>query len=345
MAAAQYGAGLPTWVDWPKFLEECSEEEPVLPAIGVRAAPPAELFETTGRRRALSIGVGYPNTPVALHGSMNDVTNIYGVLLRLGFSAENTVCLGDGQPNPLFMPTRRNILIAMRWLVHGVVPGDTLFFHFSGLGAQQLDGQLLEDTICPRDWIQEGHITDTQLFSLLVQNLPSGVRLTALLDCCHPGTTLNLPFVCHPQHGWIEEPNPQHTLGDVILLSAFPDDEVPPVEALQARYQAQSGVVTTAFVQALQEMAQRKKGPVTYLELYTQMCAQAEQCRSAWRPRLSASQAFDPAVRTFRFSDAIPNGNRVVGLRYQRRTKRPRHWYQSDPLPQALNRLSPGVVA
>lgn len=35
------------------------------------------------------------------------------------------------------MPTRQNILRAMYWLVEGVRPGDSLFFHFSGTWAQR----------------------------------------------------------------------------------------------------------------------------------------------------------------------------------------------------------------
>lgn len=36
-------------------------------------------------------------------------------------------------------PTRQNILEAMRWLVAGAQPNDSLFFHYSGHGGQAKD--------------------------------------------------------------------------------------------------------------------------------------------------------------------------------------------------------------
>jgi len=40
-----------------------------------------------------------------------------------------------------------------------------------------------------------GHIVDDELHEKLVKALPQGVRLTAVMDCCHSGTGLDLPFV------------------------------------------------------------------------------------------------------------------------------------------------------
>jgi hypothetical protein len=42
----------------------------------------------------------------------------------------------------------------------------------------------------------------------------------ALLDSCHSGTGLDLPFTWQPrQGGWREETNPYHSLGDVQMIS------------------------------------------------------------------------------------------------------------------------------
>lgn len=87
----------------------------------------------------------------------------------------------------------------MQWLVAGAKPGDVLFFHFSGHGSQQRDDSGMEadgfnETICPCDYSRAGQIVDDEIWSNLVHPLPSGVRLTALMDCCHSGTGLDLPF-------------------------------------------------------------------------------------------------------------------------------------------------------
>jgi hypothetical protein len=45
------------------------------------------------------------------------------------------VILTDDQQDPKFIPTGRNILGALQWLVTGKYPGDSLFFYYSGHGA------------------------------------------------------------------------------------------------------------------------------------------------------------------------------------------------------------------
>ena len=69
-------------------------------------------------------------------------------------------------------PTKQNMMDAMQWLVAGVQPGDILFFHYSGHGAQQrcttgqeADG--LDETIVPVDFKRAGMITDDQVCTVL----------------------------------------------------------------------------------------------------------------------------------------------------------------------------------
>jgi hypothetical protein len=48
---------------------------------------------------------------------------------RKGYHAEDIVVLTDDAPHPRGLPTRTNIIDAMRWLVDGARPHDALFFH------------------------------------------------------------------------------------------------------------------------------------------------------------------------------------------------------------------------
>lgn len=47
---------------------------------------------------------------------------------------------------------------------------------------------MLDETILPCDWRANGHIVDDTLNQELVQKIGEGVKLTAILDCCHSGT-------------------------------------------------------------------------------------------------------------------------------------------------------------
>uniref|UniRef100_M8AMG8 Metacaspase-1 n=1 Tax=Aegilops tauschii TaxID=37682 RepID=M8AMG8_AEGTA len=91
--------------------------------------------------------------------------------------------------------------MAMYWLLQGCQPGDSLVFHYSGHGAQQrsysgdeVDG--MDETLCPLDFETQGMIVDDEINAALVRPLPHGAKLHALIDACHSGTALDLPFLC-----------------------------------------------------------------------------------------------------------------------------------------------------
>lgn len=74
-------------------------------------------------------------------------------------------------------------------------------FHYSGHGSQQRnynrderDGY--DETICPLDFVTQGMIVDDEINTTIVRPLPSGVKLHAIVDACHSGTVLDLPFLC-----------------------------------------------------------------------------------------------------------------------------------------------------
>ena len=158
---------------------------------------PGAFIQPSGVRKALLVGCNYRGTSAELRGCINDVHAIRDLLRSQGFPVNNMTILHDEDRN--MMPTRANILRAMQWLVAGAKQGDVLFFHFSGHGSQQRDDSGMEadgynETICPCDYSRAGQIIDDEIWSNLVHPLPSGVRLTAIMDCCHSGTGLDLPF-------------------------------------------------------------------------------------------------------------------------------------------------------
>jgi len=71
--------------------------------------------------------------------------------------------------------------------------------HYSGHGGSVKDEDGDEEdgydeTLVPVDYKSSGHIVDDDIHDILCKGLPRGVRLTAIVDCCHSATVLDLPF-------------------------------------------------------------------------------------------------------------------------------------------------------
>lgn len=156
------------------------------------------------------------------------------------------VTLTDDQTNPRGQPSRANMIQAMQWLVRGAQPNDSLFFHYSGHGGQtkDLDGDEADgydEVIYPVDYESAGHITDDELHDFLIKPLPPGCRLTVIMDCCHSGSGLDLPYM-YSTEGKLKEPNLAAEAGQGVLqaVSAYAKGDMSKV------FQSAMGLVKTA---------------------------------------------------------------------------------------------------
>lgn len=296
----------------------------------------------SGRRRALLIGINYPGTRAALRGCVNDARNIQRLLLRHGYPNDSShmVMLTDDTRDKNYVPTGDNIFKALQWLVQGVSEGDVLFFHYSGHGAQVKDKTGMEvdgmnETILPSDY-KRRQITDDELWGNIVYPLPSGVRLTSIMDCCHSGTGLDLPYdysiASGGKHGkrqgllssfldmslndgggygqaqgrWVADPNPAHSQGDVVLFSGCQDSQTS-ADTID-KYQA-GGAMTQSFISAYEE-----NPGATYAELLSLIHKSLRRRNFSQRPQLTSSQTFDVQNRRFSLTDGIePNHNEMIG--------------------------------
>ena len=59
----------------------------------------------------------------------------------------------------------------------------------------------MSDTLIPVDFESAGMIPDRVLSTRCVRRVPEGVRLTAVIDACHSGTELDLPWMWLPDRG------------------------------------------------------------------------------------------------------------------------------------------------
>ncbi|KAG2030787.1 caspase domain-containing protein [Suillus americanus] len=160
----------------------------------------------TRKKKALCIGINYKNQDRELRGCVNDAWNMAEFLKSAwNYAKEDIMVLTDEPYNLKYMPTKRNILSALRWLVKDAQPGDCLFFHYSGHGGRivDLDGRRVdghrvdgfEKAIHPVDWEHAGEIVTEDLYNTMVKPLPTGCRLIALFDSCYSGTVLDLRYI------------------------------------------------------------------------------------------------------------------------------------------------------
>jgi len=282
------------------------------------------------RRRALLVGINYTGSQAELKGSINDVRNMNMLLTdTFGWSFSSIRVLTDD--NPAAMPTRSNILAALQWLSAGARPGDVVIFHFSGHGAQQRDanGQQehgMNEAILPCDFSQSGMIIDDLICELLVRRLPEQSRLTCLLDCCHTGTGLDLPYKWTGRT-WLEETNPCHMFADVQLFTGFEGGDCS--ADANMLYAAPGGAMTTAFCDVLRETP-----CLSYPELMNRLNQLLRMRGLAQQAQLTSSQRFD-FQRQFTLTDIVANSNTNTGRKFRRKfPPKPRQF--TGPLKVAL---------
>jgi len=270
----------------------------------------------TGRKRALLVGINYYGTRAELRGCINDVQRMNG-MLRGMYGFNDIKVLTDERSRPDERPSRANILAGLRWLVEGAQPGDCFFFHYSGHGAQQKDPTFSEEdgydeTICPEDFQSAGMIVDDEIYDAIVAPLPSGAKLTAIMDCCHSGTGLDLPFTWE-YNRWVEDDNPCHSAGDVLLVSGCQDSQCSSDGG--GAYGRPAGAMTTALCNTLE------RNPILTLpQLLEQLREELRRGRFDQIPQLTSSQSVHAGQRQFSLTDEIVgNTNEFVGRKFTKK--------------------------
>jgi len=242
-----------------------------------------------------------------LSGCVNDVKNVRNLLkTKYGYTDAEIRALNDDSSTPeKSQPNRANILVGFDWLVQGVKPGDRLAFHFSGHGGQvkdvsgdEADG--LDECIFPADFRKAGSIIDDEIYKRLVKPLPPGSHLFSIMDCCHSGTGMDLPFEYKETGQKIGVANVKKvinnfssrkqkvdsTIGDVVLISGCKDEETSTDAVLAGKA---SGAMTYSLLRALQSRTE----PITYGQLLKEMRTILKQGKFTQAPQLSASVPFD----------------------------------------------------
>jgi len=230
---------------------------------------PPPLIRVSGNKRAVLCGISYKNTKHELKGCINDVNCMkYLLMTKFSFPEDSIIVLTEEEEDSKRIPTRQNMQRWMRWLVQDCRAGDSLVFHYSGHGSQQeedysgeeVDGY--DETLLPVDFETAGMIVDNEINETLVRPLPPGARLHAIIDACHSGTVLDLPYVCvfNPRQGdcaW-EDHTPQNGVckatsgGEAISFSGCEDDQTSADTKALSKIQS-TGAMTFSFIKAVEK--------------------------------------------------------------------------------------------
>jgi hypothetical protein len=149
-------------------------------------------------KHALLIGINYYGTSNRLYGCINDVIVMRKYLIeKRGYLTNNITVLRDDDKS-FKNPNKKNIIEEFKELIQKANKNKSseIFFHYSGHGTYERDSNGDEtdgkdEYICPVDL---NCIKDDEIRSML-NNLNNNTTLLSVMDCCHSGTGMDLPFL------------------------------------------------------------------------------------------------------------------------------------------------------
>mmetsp|Transcript_5400 Transcript_5400/g.13070 ORF Transcript_5400/g.13070 Transcript_5400/m.13070 type:complete len:457 (-) Transcript_5400:109-1479(-) len=155
-------------------------------------------------KRALCVGLNYPDSPHQLYGCVNDCLN-WAFILEKDLGFDECRILIDQNPDGSLataktqVPTKANILSQLcDWLCASTQPGDVAAFVFAGHGVQVRAGNEIEEALVPEDFDQRDRCGNPSVvmeddIHMLLAGLPSGALVTLILDASHTAHMLDVP--------------------------------------------------------------------------------------------------------------------------------------------------------
>jgi metacaspase-1 len=205
---------------------------------------------------ALLVGINYLSTPEnTLHGCIDDVVNMSAVL-KAQYGYSDVVVMRDDTANSGLMPTRANMMGALRALIARSAACDEIWIHYSGHGSQirdtnrnEADG--LDEVVVPSDYATAGFITDDELYDVLKN---AACRTIMLFDSCHSGSVCNLQwgFECATGNRFLRTQNNRNILANknVYMFSGCKDAQTS-ADTFDSTTNQYVGAMTSAFLSVL----------------------------------------------------------------------------------------------
>ena len=152
--------------------------------------------------------------------------------------------------------TRKNIeeeLISMVEFAHMNKDAE-LWFSYSGHGSKYFsmtEKDFQNEVLCPSDYLTKGFITDDWLKKEFIDCLPVDCKLFVLMDCCHSGSNMDLPYYLHDHVVRLRdfEGYPYHDSPKVVKFSGCMDSQVS-MDYFNRNMREFQGAFTNSFIQS-----------------------------------------------------------------------------------------------
>jgi len=247
-------------------------------------------------KMALIIGINYIGTQYRLNGCINDAKNLRNYLVNNhNFTNDEIIFMTDENiprkhnlksslNNIKNKPTKQNIFNAFDLIIEK--QPKKLWFSYSGHGILQIDTNGDEESgqdgcLCPCDFEKTGFVLDDEILVFL-KKLPKTSIVFSLIDACHSGTILDLPYTIDTNNIINSKNIEQYVdLPNIAMISGCRDNETSEDAYINRFY---TGAMTWSFFEALKINSEQ-----TNLELVNNMIEILNKRRFSQYPLLSIS--------------------------------------------------------
>jgi hypothetical protein len=240
------------------------------------------------KRRAVLFGLNYPNTDAELKGCYNDIENVRDLLIKLNVVPSDYIKLIKEPTGQVLIDEFHRLAIESHQQNLEYV-----FIHYSGHGGQVPDTSgdekdCEDECLFPSDYDENGVLLDDDLHDLL-QAFNKSTKVVVLIDACHSGSGLDLPYRYLSRKIYRLEHKCERSFPNCTMISGCTDEQTSE-DAYDQKRKEPAGALTTAFIDSMET----KGCQSDVFVLLSMMRSSLARNKFTQLPQLSTSFLIDP---------------------------------------------------
>ena len=170
------------------------------------------------KKTAILVGLNYLGTNAALNGCINDANGMKNIL-RSKYGYKDIKVLTDKN-----ISKTNNILDILEALIES--KSDIMYFQYSGHGTQIYDlGKDEKDGLDEALYSVGGTIITDDEIEDKIKLVPAGSTMIMVVDACHSGTIIDLPYQMDNNNNNIIKINNNQIDGNIICITGCRDNQ------------------------------------------------------------------------------------------------------------------------